>query len=78
MTKYTSNEQYERDKISLIHIAEKSMLTLIENADVIANLLKQSKWVGVDETQSKTQNKKETKGGFFWDDDEEDSDFYLI
>lgn len=47
MTKYTSNEQYERDKAALIRIAEgNAILNYIENADVFANLLKQSKWVG--------------------------------
>ena len=47
MTKYDSNEQYERDKAALIHIANGThIINFIENADVIANLLKQSKWIG--------------------------------
>ena len=47
MTNYTSNEQYEKDKAALIRIAEgTSMGSLIQNADVIAEFLKQSKWIG--------------------------------
>lgn len=47
MTKYTSNVQYEKDKAALIRIAEgTSMVSLIQNADVIAEFLKQSKWIG--------------------------------
>ena len=46
MTKYTSNEQYERDKAALIRIAKGNVVPLIENADVFANLLEQSKWIG--------------------------------
>ena len=43
MTNYTSNEQYEKDKAALIRIAEgTSMGSLIQNADVIAEFLKQS------------------------------------
>lgn len=49
MAKYTNNDHYERDKAALIRIAEgTSMLTLIENADVIADLLRQSKWIDSD------------------------------
>lgn len=46
MIKYTNNEQYERDKAALIRIAKGNIVPLIENADVIAELLKQSKWIG--------------------------------
>ena len=43
MTKYTSNEQYERDKARLINI-------LIGGGveDFAVNILKQSKWIGAD------------------------------
>ena len=47
MTKYTNNEQYELDKAALIRIAKgTSIVNFIDNADVIAELLKQSKWIG--------------------------------
>ena len=44
MIKYTSNEQYERDKARLINI-------LIGGGveDFAINMLKQSKWIGADE-----------------------------
>ena len=51
MAKYTSNEQYERDKTALIRIAKGNMVNLIENADVIADLLNQSKWIGLQEAE---------------------------
>ena len=50
MAKYTSNEQYENDKAALIRIADGiSILSFIDNADSIANLLNQSKWIGTNE-----------------------------
>ena len=74
MTKYTSNEQYEKDKERLINI-------LIGGGveDFTVNMLKQSKWSGADEAATQEKNvKKETKGGFFWDDDDDDSDFWAV
>ena len=46
MIKYTSNEQYERDKARLINI-------LIGGGveDFAVNMLKQSKWIGANDNQ---------------------------
>ena len=50
MTKYTSNEQYEKDKAALIEYCESPMAKLgyhsQQKIDELANLLKQSEWVG--------------------------------
>ena len=47
MTKYTSNEQYEKDKARLIDI-------LIGDGvgDFAVNMLKQSKWIGAYPTEN--------------------------
>ena len=50
MAKYTSNEQYEKDKAYLIEILEEHIndIDSIDSLDVVdvLNLLKQSKWIG--------------------------------
>lgn len=56
MTKYTNNEQYEKDKVLLIEKLEKDLdniysLDPLDVADVL-NLLKQSKWIGNDDNDS--------------------------
>ena len=52
MTKYTDNEQYEKDKAALIEYCESPMAKLgyhsQQKIDEISNLLKQSKWTGAD------------------------------
>ena len=69
MAKYTSNEQYERDKTALIRIAKGNMVNLIENADVIADLLKQSKWIGaVDPAYDEGYRAGYIDGAKDWDD----------
>ena len=52
MTKYTDNEQYETDKADWlyhleIHVNEGLNLDALDVVDIF-NLLKQSKWIGVD------------------------------
>ena len=69
MAKYTSNEQYERDKTALIRIAKGNMVNLIENADVIADLLNQSKWIcAVDPAYDEGYRAGYIDGAKDWDD----------
>ena len=55
MTKYTDNEQYEKDKAKLIEYCESPMAKLgyhsQQRIGEIAKLLKQSKWIGAYPTE---------------------------
>lgn len=50
LTEYKDNEAYERDKAEMIRLAEKfsCFKPFLDKRDVIAELLRQSKWVGAD------------------------------
>jgi len=62
MTKYTSNEQYEKDKANFIADIDRfagiqKMLHGTQKhheAEELADLLKQSKWIGADEVEVST------------------------
>ena len=54
MTKYTSNEQYEKDRLKII--ARHSILKDM-GIDII-DLLKQSKWIGLQNAPQKIPYKK--------------------
>ena len=62
MTKYTSNEQYERDKAAAIR-----RLKLFD-FEVTINLLKQSKWIGADNQQDSGYHKPYSLLKYFPDD----------